>query len=47
MLIRPGFGDIIEGYRLNDGKMEPLQLGIIAALTPPDVDVELFDERVE
>jgi radical SAM superfamily enzyme YgiQ (UPF0313 family) len=27
--------------------MEPLQLGIIAALIPPDVDVVLYDERVE
>ena len=47
MLIKPGIGDIIEGYRLNDGRMEPLQLGIIAALTPPDVDVVLYDDRVE
>ncbi len=47
MLIKPGNGETIEGYRLNDGMMEPLQLGILAALTPADVDVVLFDERIE
>jgi radical SAM superfamily enzyme YgiQ (UPF0313 family) len=47
VLIKPGIGDIIEGYRLNEGMMEPLQLAILAALTPPDIDVVLFDERAE
>jgi radical SAM superfamily enzyme YgiQ (UPF0313 family) len=47
MLIKPGIGDIIEGYRLNDGRMEPLQLGILAGLTPPDIEVVLYDERME
>ncbi len=47
MFVKPEIGDIIKGYHLNDGGMEPLQLGILAALTPPDVEVVLFDERVE
>lgn len=47
MLIKPGIGDTLAGYRIDDGRMEPLQLGIIAALTPPDVDVVLYDDRVE
>ncbi len=47
MLIKPDIGETIEGYRLNNGRMEPLQLGILAALTPEDVEVDLFDERVE
>lgn len=47
LLVKPGFGDIDEGYRLNDGRMEPLQLGIIAALTPPDIEVVLVDDRLE
>ena len=34
LLIRPGMGDIIKGYNLNDGIMEPLALGVIASLTP-------------
>jgi radical SAM superfamily enzyme YgiQ (UPF0313 family) len=47
MLIKPAIGGIIAGYSLDDGRMEPLQLGIIAALTPPDVDVVLCDDRAE
>lgn len=47
LLIKPAIGDIIEDYRLNDGRMEPLQLGILAALTPEDVEVVLYDERIE
>jgi len=27
--------------------MEPLQLGVLAALTPPDVEVKLYDDRIE
>jgi radical SAM superfamily enzyme YgiQ (UPF0313 family) len=27
--------------------MEPLALGVLAALTPPDVDVVLYDDRIE
>lgn len=27
--------------------MEPLQLGVLAALTPPDVEVVLYDDRME
>jgi hypothetical protein len=27
--------------------MEPLQLGILAGLTPPDIEVVLYDERME
>ncbi len=46
-LIKPAIGEIIEGYRLNDGRMEPLQLGILAAMTPPDIEVVLYDERLE
>lgn len=29
------------------GRMEPLALGVIAALTPPDVEVRLYDDRIE
>ena len=27
--------------------MEPLQLGVLAALTPPDLEVVLYDDRIE
>ncbi len=47
LLIRPDISDISSDYRLNDGRMEPLSLGILAGLTPDDVEVVLRDERVE
>lgn len=40
--IRPS----IHGTRAHDA-MEPLAFAILAGLTPPDVTVELFDERLE
>ncbi|MHC5211444.1 MAG: B12-binding domain-containing radical SAM protein [Planctomycetota bacterium] len=40
--LRPAMG----AARTRDA-MEPLALGILAGLTPPDVEVELIDERVE
>ena len=47
VLVKPGLGEVVDGYRLNEGRMEPLQLGILAALTPPDVEVSLYDDRME
>jgi radical SAM superfamily enzyme YgiQ (UPF0313 family) len=47
LLIRPGMGEIIKGYNLNDGMMEPLSLGIIASLTPAGHEVVLADDRIE
>lgn len=47
LLISPGIGDIIKEYNLNDGRMEPLALGVIASLTPPEHEVSLVDDRVE
>jgi radical SAM superfamily enzyme YgiQ (UPF0313 family) len=45
--IKPGFGDALAGYRLNDGRMEPLQIGILAGLTPPEHDISFYDDRME
>lgn len=46
-LIKPGIGNIINGYNLNDGSMEPLQLAIIAGLIEEPDEVVLFDDRLE
>lgn len=46
-LIRPGYGELIDGYRLDDGRMEPLALAILAGLLPPDCEPVLVDDRVE
>jgi radical SAM superfamily enzyme YgiQ (UPF0313 family) len=45
--IRPNIGRLPNGPYLDEGRMEPLPLGILAALTPPDVECALYDDRVE
>jgi len=47
LLIKPGIGDVIKKYNLDDGRMEPLSLGVIASLTPPAHEVSLVDDRLE
>jgi len=46
-LIKPGMGSLIEGYNFDEGRMEPLQLGILAALVPELDEVALYDDRME
>lgn len=46
-LIKPTMGRLAEGPFVDQARMEPLQLGVIAALTPAGVDVRLWDERVD
>ena len=40
-------GPMIDGYNINDGRMEPLSLGILAGLTPHGHEVKLYDDRME
>lgn len=46
-LIKPNIGRMEHGLYVDEGRMEPLQLGVLAALTPPDVEVTLWDDRVD
>ena len=53
-LIKPTIGLVLKDPKIPDGKpfvdkarMEPLQLGVIAGLTPPDVEVAFYDDRLE
>jgi radical SAM superfamily enzyme YgiQ (UPF0313 family) len=46
LLVRPDIGEIIEDYKLNDGCMEPLALGVLAGLTPENHAVRLLDDRM-
>ena len=46
-LIKPNMGRMAEGPYVDEGRMEPLQLGVIAGLTPPDVEIRLLDDRME
>jgi radical SAM superfamily enzyme YgiQ (UPF0313 family) len=46
-LIKPNIGRLEHSLYVDSGRMEPLPLGVLAALTPPDVDVVLYDDRME
>ena len=46
-LIRPNIGRLEHSLFVDDARMEPLSLGVIAALTPPDIELRLFDDRIE
>ncbi len=46
-LIKPNIGRMEHSLYVDEARMEPLQLGVLAALTPPDVEVVLYDDRME
>jgi radical SAM superfamily enzyme YgiQ (UPF0313 family) len=46
-LIKPTIGRLAHSLYVDEARMEPLQLGVLAALTPSDVEVVLYDDRVE
>lgn len=45
--IRPNIGRLPSGPFLDDGRMEPLEMAVLAGLTPPDVECALYDDRIE
>ena len=45
--IKPNIGRREHSLYVDHGRMEPLMLALLAGLTPPDVDVRLFDDRME
>jgi radical SAM superfamily enzyme YgiQ (UPF0313 family) len=47
ILIKPNIGRMEHSLYVDEGRMEPLQLGVLAGLTPPDVEVEMYDDRME
>ena len=46
-LIKPNIGRLEHSLYVDEGRMEPLQLGVLGGLTPPDIDVVLHDDRCE
>ncbi len=46
-LIKPTIGRREHSLYVDEGRMEPLTLGVLAGMTPPDVDVALYDDRME
>lgn len=45
--IKPNIGRLEHSLYVDEGRMEPLQLGVLAALTPSDVESVLYDDRME
>lgn len=46
-LIKPNIGRREHSLYVDNASMEPLQLGILAALTPKDIEVVMYDDRLE
>ena len=46
-LIKPNIGRLEHSLYVDEGRMQPLQLGVLAGLTPPDVEVVIYDDRME
>ena len=45
--LRPNIGRLESAPYIDEGRMEPLTLGVLAAYTPPDVECVLYDDRME
>jgi radical SAM superfamily enzyme YgiQ (UPF0313 family) len=46
-LIKPNIGRMEHSLYVDEARMEPLPLGALAGMTPPDVEVVLYDDRME
>ncbi|MBR6485343.1 MAG: radical SAM protein, partial [Lachnospiraceae bacterium] len=47
ILIKPNIGRREHSLYVDNASMEPLQLGVLAALTPSDIEVKMYDDRLE
>ncbi len=45
--VKPTIGRLEHSLHVDEGRMEPLMLGVLAGLTPDDVEVALHDDRME
>ncbi len=45
--IKPNMGRLDDGPYIDEGRMEPLELGVLAGLTPPEIECVLYDDRFE
>lgn len=46
-LIKPNMGMSRGKVYIDEGRMEPLQIGVLAGMTPPDVSITFYDDRME
>jgi radical SAM superfamily enzyme YgiQ (UPF0313 family) len=47
LLVKPNIGRLEHSLYVDEGSMEPLMLGVLAGMTPDDVEVSLADDRCE
>jgi len=47
ILIKPNIGRREHSLYVDEARMEPLPLGVLAGLTPPEIEVVLYDDRCE
>jgi len=45
--IKPRIGRKEYGPYVDKGRMQPLQMGVLAGMTPPDVEISFYDDRME
>jgi radical SAM superfamily enzyme YgiQ (UPF0313 family) len=45
--IKPNIGRLEHSLYVDEGRMEPLQLGVLAGMTPERVDCVIYDDRIE
>jgi radical SAM superfamily enzyme YgiQ (UPF0313 family) len=45
--IKPNIGRMEHSLYVDEGRMEPLMLAVLAGMTPPDVECLLYDDRME
>ncbi len=45
--IKPRIGRKEYGPYVDKGRMQPLQIGVLAGMTPADVDISFYDDRME
>ena len=46
-LIRPNIGRLEHSLFVDEARMEPLELGVLGGLTPPHIEMVLYDDRIE
>ncbi|MAE57756.1 MAG: methylase [Halobacteriovorax sp.] len=46
-LIKPRIGRKEDTFYIDEGRMEPLQLAVLAGMTPEEYEVNMFDDRFE
>jgi radical SAM superfamily enzyme YgiQ (UPF0313 family) len=46
-LVRPNIGRLEHSLFVDEARMEPLELAVLGGLTPPDIEVDMVDDRVD